>query len=127
MNPISLSPTHHNSRKPGHIIKTLTLQATITAIFHELTSIVLTPSEIKWNHAFGVLLRLVLQLQNQFKTWLSTKTSTVLLSIIKFPATLSSPLKMQSEIGSLNCVGQIQIILIQCKVWKSTGNVQKAS
>lgn len=121
------SSPHANSGKPGRIIKTMSLWAAITTISHELTSVVLTPSEIKWNRALGVLLRLMLQLQNQFKTWLSTKASTALLSIIKFPATLPSPLKMQSEIGSnmLSCVGQ-RSFWYCVKIGKAQGTHKKA-
>lgn len=120
------SSPHANSSKPGHIIKTMTLWAAITTISHELTSIVLTPSEIEWNHALGVSLRLMLQLQSQFKTWLSTKASTALLSIIKFPATLPSPLKMQSETGSnmLSCVGQRSVWYCE-KIGKAQGTHKK--
>lgn len=115
-----------NSSKPGHIIKTMILWAAITTISHELTSIVLTPSEIEWNHALGVAPRLMLQLRRQFKTWLSTKASTALLSIIEFPATLPSPLEMQSEIGSnaLSCVGQRSVWYCE-KIAKAQGTRKK--
>lgn len=84
------------------------ITAAITTISYELTSVVLTLSEIKWNHALGVLLRLMLWLRSQIKTWLSTKASSALLSFMEFPATLPSTPKTQSEIGSnmLSCVGQ---------------------